>query len=386
MIKKSSNKGVEKSTENAARQLAANLKRNGLYIDQERKTKGRPMATKLLTPESIVSVQDKTDINGHSMPRTTQSQQPFISCFTTMSGNEWMKKAAKMENPRQLFGTLVLENEITMLFSLTNMGKSILAVQICDCISRAMTPPEFSCELSEGLKCLYVDFELSTKQFERRFLSCKGRKYKFSNNFKRAELISTSASTNDILQGLKSEIIRNESKFVCIDNLTFISGNIQKAAETTELLKGFRTIQKETGATFLIIGHTPKKKSGEPITINDLAGTARLGDFIDSAFAIGKSASGDIQYLKQVKVRSCENSYDSSHVVILEKVLNNKLEFEVRGFCDEETLLHQKVSTEKRDEMILSLAAEGKSCRAIAEELGCSKSTVNNIIKLNKMK
>src|SRR3954470_5244187 len=56
--------------------------------------------------------------------------------FILESGNECIARARTQPIPRKLFGKLWFEGEICILFADTNVGKSILAVQIADSISR----------------------------------------------------------------------------------------------------------------------------------------------------------------------------------------------------------------------------------------------------------
>ncbi len=351
---------------------------------KESKPKTQSKVSKVTKVDKVDKMDTKAETS-QSKSSTTEPACSAPSCFKVRSGNTWMKEASAIETPKQLVGTLVFQNEMTVLFSPTGTGKSILAVQICDALSRGKAIDGFTTQLTQGMKVLYVDCELSTKQFEQRFIDEQGKPYKFAANFHRAELSNVSASSAEILSSLRQEITKNGIEFLCFDNLTFISGLLQKAAEATVLLKGLRKIQQETGVTLLVIGHTPKKKPGEPLTINDFAGSARLGDFVDAAFAIGKvSADQELRYIKQVKVRSWDNEYDSDHVAVMEKVRGKKLDFRFLRFDQEEDLIRRKLSQEDRDARILELAEKGLSCRKIAEEIGCSHGTVNNVINAHK--
>lgn len=66
------------------------------------------------------------------------------------------KVAHLMPVPRQLFGSLIFEGEMTIMVADTNVGKSIFAVQISN-------------EIAKEQVVLYLDLELSDKQFERRY-------------------------------------------------------------------------------------------------------------------------------------------------------------------------------------------------------------------------
>src|ERR1700733_6510670 len=88
----------------------------------------------------------------------------------TKTANDWMKQEFGMPAARQLFGSLWFENELCILFADTNMGKSVLALQIGDCLTKECSFEPFYNQVCEPLKVLYIDFELSAKQFEARYV------------------------------------------------------------------------------------------------------------------------------------------------------------------------------------------------------------------------
>ena len=62
-------------------------------------------------------------------------QSSNIGLFTVLKGNEWLEQANKRPIPNPLFNCLWYEGEICILFADTNLGKSILAVQIATDLS-----------------------------------------------------------------------------------------------------------------------------------------------------------------------------------------------------------------------------------------------------------
>ena len=58
--------------------------------------------------------------------------------FTILPAQEWLKRANSRPIPKMLFGEFWFESELCILFADTNLGKSILAVQIGDSISRGI--------------------------------------------------------------------------------------------------------------------------------------------------------------------------------------------------------------------------------------------------------
>ena len=99
--------------------------------------------------------------------------------------NEWLEIASKLENPKPLFGNIWHQGEVGVLFANTGKGKSILAVQLADAISKGETLLNTKIEKH---KVLYFDFELSTKAFQQRYSTNNTELYTFSNNFIRVEI------------------------------------------------------------------------------------------------------------------------------------------------------------------------------------------------------
>src|SRR5476651_1160729 len=88
-----------------------------------------------------------------------------IQLFTTRRANDWMKQECGKPAVRMLFGSFWFENELCIMFADTNLGKSILAVQIAANLTTANTYEPFYNKCNEPLPVLYIDFELSAKQF-----------------------------------------------------------------------------------------------------------------------------------------------------------------------------------------------------------------------------
>ena len=106
----------------------------------------------------------------------TRTHGDDIGMFTVKTANETVHDAALRPVPRNLFMTLWYEGEVTCLFADSNVGKSIFAVQIADQI--ATTEP-----------VLYVDCELSEKQFQLRYTDdATGTLHPFPERMYRAEI------------------------------------------------------------------------------------------------------------------------------------------------------------------------------------------------------
>ena len=106
----------------------------------------------------------ETGIYKHKPLKMKSRQEPLLvnsnSVLTYKKANEWIEEAKLRPNPKKLFGTFWFENEVCILFADTNVGKSILAMQISHSISKGEKVEGFDLE-SESQKVLYFDFELS---------------------------------------------------------------------------------------------------------------------------------------------------------------------------------------------------------------------------------
>ena len=290
--------------------------------------------------------------------------------------NAWIVEAAKRPDPKVYFHGLIVEGENTVLFAASNVGKSILAVQIADDVARTET-------------VLYVDLELSDKQFQKRYRdSDTGESHLFPPHFMRAELapelICGIDLEKEILDSIE-EAAKHGARFVIVDNLTFICHDAEKSSVAAEFMMKLIRLKKMYGLTTLVIAHTPKRSGSVPITQNDLAGSSKLISFFDAGIALACSARCSThRYLKQVKVRTGELKYDGDNVMVLNLVKNGGfLRYEMLGVEKEYKLLKQGGPSEDMDEIlnILRLQKQGKSQRTIADELGMSPAKVQRRLK-----
>ena len=247
-----------------------------------------------------------------------------IGYFVAKSANEWMDEAKNRPIPKMLFSEFFYEQEICILFSDTNMGKSILAVQIADSISTGIPIDGFKME-AQKQKVLYFDFELSDKQFQNRYSFEYNNNYKFDDNFIRIEInpdaeIKEDLSYEEIIkQAIEGEIKKSNAKVLIIDNITYLKGDNEKAKDALLLMKYLKQLKNKYKLSLLVLAHTPKRDQSKQINLNDLQGSKMLMNFCDSSFAIGQcSQDKSMKYLKQVKTRNSEMIYNYENVCIFE--------------------------------------------------------------------
>mgnify|MGYP000376032368 CR=1 FL=1 len=302
-----------------------------------------------------------------------------IGVMSIKTANRTVLEASLLPTPRALWDSFWYEGELSCLFADSNVGKSILAVQIADRIARTDN-------------VLYLDFELSEKQFQLRYTDEYGKPYTFPERLYRVSLDCDALLDADfegtIIGSIEQMAQQTRCRIFIIDNLTYLCCAMEKGDAAGRLMIQLNNLKKRYGLSILVLAHTPKRSLDCPITSNDLAGSKRLYNFFDSVFAIGKSAQdGGLRYVKQLKVRYGIYSYDADNVILYEiEKVDAFLQFVYRGYSTEKEHLKQLGDDEstRRDSQILELSRMGKSLREIASQVGCGKSTVGRVIHRSK--
>ena len=299
-----------------------------------------------------------------------------VGMLSIKSANRTLTEASMTANPKQLYGEFWFEHEIGCLFADSNVGKSILAIQIAEDIAKT------------GETVLYFDFELSEKQFQLRFTDEQGNLHHFPSTLYRVQpdmnlIASIDEPFEDaLMRNIENAAVKTKARILIIDNISILCMQMEKGEDSAALVQRLRTLKNKYGFSILIIAHTPKRNMSMPITQNDLAGSKKLFNFIDSCFAIGLSAQdGNMRYVKQVKVRNCEMRYGGDNVMVchIEKV-GTMVQFVNMGTAPEHDHLRM-VNREEQVQEARLLSASGLSLRGIASRMGVSKSTVDRMLR-----
>lgn len=314
-------------------------------------------------------------------------KNPSSGLFTVKAANQVIMDAKNRPPRRRLFGQLWFEGENCILYSDTNLGKTILAYQIANSISSGRSILGLAME-APAQKVAYCDFELSEMQFLKRYSGDDGSIYKFSPNLLRVEIDPDAEcpqgySFEDYLKmSLEKVAVDHGVKIFVIDNITYLNNETEKASFALPMMRWLKDFRRKYDLSILILAHTPKRDPSRPITKNDLAGSRMTMNFCDASFAIGGSTKGSqIRYIKEIKQRNEPFRYDSDNVIVcaVEK-LNNFLQFRFVEYGSERDHL-----TENAKDALIQRAkemkAQGKTQREIATQLGVSVGTVNNWLK-----
>ena len=338
--------------------------------------------TKSAQPSRAASKNTKVVVKNATVRTTFKEREGSV--FTAMTANQTLDAAKKLPDPRKLWKEFWFENEVCCLFADTNVGKSILAVQIAT-------------EIAKTDRVLYYDFELSLKQFQTRYTDPSTQKtFDFPSGLIRLylsteKLMAMGDSMEDsIMADIEGDVIVYGAKFVIVDNVSWLANSTNSAKAASNLVKRLVTLRNKYGLSILVLAHNRKRAQSKPISENDLAGSKCLINFCDSAFAIGRSAAEtDLKYIKQIKVRTGKQTYDEHNVMLCTIEQQNRfLQFVPQGFGEESEHLKRPKADDiaMKKEIVKQLQAKGMSVRKIAEVSGIPKSTVCRLLPKEKDK
>ena len=287
--------------------------------------------------------------------------------------NDNITDASRLPELKSIFGRFFHKNQLAILFGDTGLGKTILGNLI------ALGGAEGESRIAEfpneagAFKVLYFDYELSDRQFYKRF-----KRAEYTENLFRADVNPDCIGCSMTISEIRKAIISMGADLIVIDNLSAMV--MESTADPEIALKIMGELKKlamELNVSVLVLAHTPKMYDSMPITVNHLAGSKHLSNFADSIFALGKSCKGaNMRYLKHVKNRDVA---DTDQVYLLEIVESgNELTFEYLGMDYEANHLEGGGKT-KEDRKIVAakMKSEGKTLDEIASLFGVNKSTVS---------
>lgn len=312
---------------------------------------------------------------GAPLSEAAALREPAPGFISVARFSDFVAEGRLMDTPEELVPHVLVEHETTILFGDTGLGKSTLAMQM-------------ACEVAgRGRRVLYVNFELSQQQWARRF---PGKDFPASLLIASVDYTRMHDVTDQslILDEIQRLALENGVSVVVVDNLTNLCVNSKEGGEAGNVMLRLISLRMTHDWTMLILAHVPKRKPGDPLSLNDLAGSKILSNLADNVVGLNRSKKGrDLRYLIQLKYRSFAIELDSKSVQELRMVTTDSwLHFELGG-CDEERA-HLPRSRDERAELERDIVRElrepnGLSYREIADKLGTSLGMVQRTAKSN---
>jgi KaiC/GvpD/RAD55 family RecA-like ATPase len=262
-----------------------------------------------------------------------------VGYLDVQSVNGVIADAAKLPDPKIIIPPIIVEGENTVAYSQPNVGKSIMAMQWAEIAAKG------------GHTVVYADCELSNKQFEKRYTDSYGVAHIFPDSLFRVSVnhkALIAAKKDYIKRGVKMDtdeiFIKNieeimtakNADVLIVDNISYLCKETEKPDAAGTLMTELSSLKFLYGWTMIILAHTPKQYFPHPISMADLAGSAKLMNFFDAAIAFGNCQEKNMIYMKQVKCRAMEKQYDTDNVILYERTTDGGyLHMEFKGYADE---------------------------------------------------
>lgn len=291
--------------------------------------------------------------------------------------DRFVSEGLMLGEAKELVHHILVEHETTILFGDTGLGKSTLAMQMALDVA------------DMGERVLYVNFELSQKQLAKRFPDRVIPPTLFIASIDYT-LMHDVTDQSLILEEIEKTAAECATSVIIIDNLTNLCINSKEGGEAGNVMLRLISLRMIHDWTMLILAHVPKRKPGDPLSLNDLAGSKILSNFADNVIGLNKSKLGkDKRYIIQLKYRSMPIELDFRNVqeLTLAKT-DGYLHFDFGDYGEERS--HLPRSRDEKAELERDIVCElkkpnGKSYRQIADELGTSYGMVYRVAKQNDL-
>lgn len=230
--------------------------------------------------------------------------------------------------PKRLIGDMIYINELTIIFGRSGVGKSVLVNQIADAISRGVHLDLGNGIIlenqSEPIGVILYDFELNKSQVQVRFNKSKRFINFYRAEIKRGEYLEDNPQdvVNKLLFGAESV----SAKCIVIDNISAISGDIEKSDKAVKFMQ-LLMASKKKGYTIIVIAHTPKIDKYKPLTKEHISGSNKINQLTDTAIGIGLvNVDGDDEYyIIHNKGRNGKKTFHKGNVIhtVITKIEEN---------------------------------------------------------------
>ena len=295
-----------------------------LDIDVENDNKTISFTPPTLKQDSKKSDSYQAEKAENNSPKKSKGKKVFL----VRTLGETLEDARNAPPAKKLVGDLITEGEQVILFGDTNTGKSLFAMQMAMAISKGESLTFSNAENDiilenqcEAKRVLYIDLEHSDQQLEKRInldaLDEESRSNIFLAKVDIGEMLEGN-NPGETFQTIKEAAEQCQAKFIVIDNISAISGDLEKGENAKQFLSPLWRLCRNENYTIVILAHTPKLSNQRFIlTLNNIAGSKKLPALVDSVIGIAEQVSNEEGhiYIKQLKARTGEKKYGMNNVL-----------------------------------------------------------------------
>ena len=311
-----------------------------------------------------------------------------IGPYEIISLKDRITRAKNLPPIKEVIGSLIAEEELTIIFGRSGAGKTALAMQIGIAVAKGKKLFSFLENGAGPLKVLYYDAEMQDRQLLNRLPSSE---FLLPDNFDFMQANPNYDGKNISIIDQLLTALEIDYKFVIIDNLHTLGERLEESGNSRELMMNLKKLVINKKITLVVIAHTPNIPETCKIESSMMQGSEVLKVFLDQQIAVGNSILGeDIKYIKVLKSRNRKNDFHATNVITTKLTKHN--DFFVHEFqnYDSEALHYNQQEQKNKDieDSVLNVQKENPefSTRKISEfckdagvEVG--KDKVNAILK-----
>ena len=267
--------------------------------------------------------------------------------YKIISLKDRIDRAKNLPPIKEVIGSLIAEEELTIIFGRSGAGKTALAMQIGIAVAKGKKLFTFLENGAGPLKVLYYDAEMQDRQLLNRLPS---NEFLLPDNFDfmQANPIYDGKDTSIIDQLITA--LEGGYKFVIIDNLHTLGERLEESGNSRQLMMDLKKLVINKKITLVVIAHTPNIPETCKIESSMMQGSEVLKVFLDQQIAVGNSVLGeDIKYIKVLKSRNRKNDFHATNVITTKLTKHN--DFFVHEFesYDSEALHYNEAEQKSKD-------------------------------------
>lgn len=295
------------------------------------------------------------------------------------TAKQCLLEATQLHAPRKLFGSFWHEGETAVLAGDAMAGKSALAVQIADAISKGLAIEGF-CMEAEKQKVLYFDFDKGDKLFESRHTL---QRETFDDNFIRVVMrpeYCEAKNMGDILfTAIENMITKLKAKVVVVDSVTGLNNYCYRYPHRLHsFLLRLKRLQVKHNLSILVLADTGKDNRRRRITLKGIEDGYDIFTTVASVFAMGMCHSlADVRYLLQLKCMTAAIDYNEQSAAVC-RFKNNVFDFVCT--CAEKYLTLAPLSCLEEVIVLIHEAEPELTLGEIAEKAGTYKMKVKRTL------
>ena len=288
-----------------------------------------------------------------------------IGGMRSFSPSQFAKTFVKMPEP--IIDDLFFEKDIMGLAGGTNVGKSVMSLQLSTCL--ALGVPFLGFRIPKPRKVMHVQFELKDESFkqliERTAMHFVNKYPVEAERFEQNLSILSSGQDNvftDKWEEMDANLTFDPCEVLVVDNLyTSTNKNVSKNDDVMDLLRTMVNLKNKHKVAILIVSHHKKLGEASPLDVSMMLGGSAYTNHLDGIVQLASSQRlPGLKVMKITKVRSQNDLHGVPVGVKLHNVSDGPLYFEyLKPLPKNEMFWYTDPKESVEEKVLQAIATEG---------------------------